>query len=88
MNDNSRTFPPSGLRPIGPITESLLAQVRYRQQQQEQRLWACVGRWRAVAVALVQCTDSTPEQRAVAWRFLKRWGVHSGPDHTTPPEAA
>lgn len=82
MNDNSRTFPPSGLRPIGPIACAIITAAH------ERALRDCVGRWRRVAVALVSDTTGTPEQRAVAWRFLKRWGVRGGPDHTTTPSAA
>lgn len=82
MNDNSRTFPPSGLRPIGPIAQAIITAAH------ERALRDCVGRWRLVAVALVSDTTGTPEQRAVAWRFLKRWGVRSTPEQPTPPEVA
>lgn len=37
-----------------------------------------IDRWRQVAIAVVQDLDSTPSQRAVAWRFLSRWGVRPG----------
>jgi hypothetical protein len=82
MNDNSRTFPPSGLRPIGPIARGIVTATH------ERALADCVGRWRRVAIDLIADTTGTPEQRAVAWRFLKRWGVRSAPHEPTTPGAA
>lgn len=34
-----------------------------------------IARWRATAKAVVTSADSTPSQRALAWAFLRKWGV-------------